>query len=75
MGNRFVPLLLVALLLMVHAQLWFGRGSVANVSALEQQLAEDGFEVLSTDRCTAALDLVEEMRPSLVLLDAVLPDG
>lgn len=40
MGNRFVPLLLVALLLLVHAQLWFGRGSVANVSALEQQLAE-----------------------------------
>jgi cell division protein FtsB len=39
-GNRFVPLLLVALLLLVHAQLWFGRGSVANVSALEQQLAE-----------------------------------
>ena len=42
---------------------------------LEQQLADDGFEVLSTDRCTAVLDLVEEMRPSLVLLDAVLPDG
>jgi cell division protein FtsB len=39
-GNRFVPLLLVALLLLIHAQLWFGRGSVANVSALEQQLAE-----------------------------------
>lgn len=40
MGNRFVPLLLIALLLLVHAQLWFGRGSLANVSALEQQLAE-----------------------------------
>src|SRR3954447_11834 len=42
---------------------------------LEQQLAEDGFEVLSTDGCTAALELVERARPSLVLLDAVLPDG
>jgi DNA-binding response OmpR family regulator len=42
---------------------------------LEQQLADDGFEVLSTDRCTAALELVERARPSLVLLDAVLPDG
>jgi len=42
---------------------------------LEQQLADDGFEVLSTDRCTSALDLVEEMRPRLVLLDAVLRDG
>lgn len=38
MGNRFVPALLVALLLLVHAQLWFGRGSLANVSALQQQL-------------------------------------
>jgi len=37
-GNRFVPALLVALLLLVHAQLWFGRGSIANVSALRQQL-------------------------------------
>ena len=42
---------------------------------LEQQLADDGFEVLSTDRATAALELVEQARPSLVLLDAVLPDA
>jgi DNA-binding response OmpR family regulator len=42
---------------------------------LEQQLADDGFEVLSTDRCTSALELVEQAKPSLVLLDAVLPDG
>jgi hypothetical protein len=38
---------------------------------LEQQLADDGFEVLSTDRCTSALELVEQVRPNLVLLDAV----
>jgi cell division protein FtsB len=37
-GNRFVPALLVALLLLVHAQLWFGRGSLANVLALQQRL-------------------------------------
>ena len=42
---------------------------------LEQQLADDGFEVLSTDRGKAALELVEQARPSLVLLDAVLPDA
>ena len=42
---------------------------------LEQQLADDGFEVLSTDRAKVALELVEQARPSLVLLDAVLPDG
>ena len=29
---------------------------------LEQQLADDGFEVLSTDRAKAALELVEQAR-------------
>ena len=38
MGNRLVPAILIALLLIVHAQLWFGRGSVGNVSALLQRL-------------------------------------
>ncbi len=38
MGKRLVPLLLVALLALIQAQLWFGRGSVRNVAALRQQL-------------------------------------
>jgi cell division protein FtsB len=38
MGNRLVPAFLIALLLIIHAQLWFGRGSVGNVSDLEQKL-------------------------------------
>lgn len=38
MGSRLVPLLLLALLLIVHAQLWSGRGSLANVSEMEQKL-------------------------------------
>ena len=38
MGNRLVPAILIALLLVVHAQLWFGRGSVASVAALQQKL-------------------------------------
>jgi len=38
LGNRFVPLFLLAALLVVHAQLWFGRGSVSNVAALQQKL-------------------------------------
>jgi cell division protein FtsB len=39
-GNRLVPTILIALLLIVHAQLWFGRGSVGNVAALQQKLDE-----------------------------------
>jgi DNA-binding response OmpR family regulator len=42
---------------------------------LEQQLTDDGFEVLSAGRAGDALELVERSRPDLVLLDAVLPDA
>ena len=44
-------------------------------SFLEQQLADDGFDVVSTERGGQALDLLESARPDVVLLDAVLPDG
>jgi cell division protein FtsB len=37
-GKRLVPATLIALLLVVQAQLWFGRGSVRNVAAMQQKL-------------------------------------
>jgi cell division protein FtsB len=40
MRNRIVPLALIALLVILHGQLWIGRGSIPNVSALTQQLAQ-----------------------------------
>ena len=40
MGNRIVPAALIALLVILHGQLWFGRGSVPNVSRLVRQLDE-----------------------------------
>ena len=40
MRNRFIPLALIALLAILHAQLWYGRGSVPNVSAMSQQIVE-----------------------------------
>jgi len=42
---------------------------------LEQQLADDGFEVLSAEEARRALELVERARPDLVLLDPALPDA
>lgn len=39
MANRFIPALLIALLMVLHAQLWFGRGSVPQVASMKQQLA------------------------------------
>jgi cell division protein FtsB len=38
MENRVVPAALIALLVILHAQLWFGRGSVPAVARMTQQL-------------------------------------
>ena len=40
LGNRLVPALLIALLLVVQAQRWFGRGSVGSVAAMQHKLEE-----------------------------------
>jgi cell division protein FtsB len=40
MGSRFVPALLIALLVLFHGQLWFGRGSIPNVTQLQHKLDE-----------------------------------
>jgi cell division protein FtsB len=37
--NRLIPLALIALLVILHGQLWYGRGSIPNVSALATELA------------------------------------
>jgi cell division protein FtsB len=71
MGNRFVPALLIVLLATVHAQLWFGRGSVPNVALLQQKLdaqrASNAQAQLVNDRLASevrdlreGLDMVEE---------------
>jgi cell division protein FtsB len=37
-GNRIVPIVLVALLLLLQGQLWFGRGSLTHLSDMAAQL-------------------------------------
>jgi cell division protein FtsB len=37
-ANRLIPVLLIALLAIVHAQLWYGRGSIASVAEMERKL-------------------------------------
>lgn len=39
MGSRLVPALLAALLLVLHVQLWVGRGSVPQVAQMKRELA------------------------------------
>jgi len=38
MGSRSVMLSLIALLVILHAQLWLGRGSIPKVAQLQTQL-------------------------------------
>ncbi len=40
MAHRFVPALLLFVLLALHVQLWFGRGSVSDVARMENKLAQ-----------------------------------
>jgi cell division protein FtsB len=39
-GNRVIPAILIALLVLFHAQLWIGRGSIPSVQDLQQRLDE-----------------------------------
>ena len=69
--TRLIPLALIALLVMVHAQLWFGRGSVSSVARmseqLDAQLKKNAQAQLANDRLAAevrdlqeGLEMVEE---------------
>ncbi|APW37579.1 cell division protein FtsB [Rhodoferax koreense] len=71
MGSRVVPVILLALLAMLHAQLWLGRGSVPQVNQLqqklEQQKANNAKAQLANERLAAevrdlkeGLEMVEE---------------
>ena len=71
MSARLVAALLVFLLAVVHAQLWFGRGSMANVAdmqrRLEEQKASNALAQQANERLAAevrdlqeGLEMVEE---------------
>jgi cell division protein FtsB len=40
MGNRLVPIVLIALLAIIQAQLWLGKGGVPSVAELERELKQ-----------------------------------
>ena len=71
MGARLVSVLLVTLLVVLHAQLWFGRGSVGDVGEmrrkLQQQQADNAQAQQANERLAAevrdlkeGLEMVEE---------------
>ena len=64
MGQRLVPAALITLLVVLHAQLWFGRGSVPSVarmvSELETQKQKNAQAQLRNDRLAAELRDLQE---------------
>lgn len=71
MGSRIVPAILVLLLVLFHAQLWMGRGSVPSVREMQQrldeQVAKNAQAQLGNDQLAAevkdlqeGLEMVEE---------------
>lgn len=38
MSNRVVPFVLLALLVVLHSQMWFGRGSIPKVADLQHKV-------------------------------------
>lgn len=69
MANRLIPALLIALLLVLHAQLWFGRGSVPKVTSMKQQLAAQ--ELANRDAQQRNDQLMSEVRDLQEGLDMV----
>jgi cell division protein FtsB len=60
LGNRLVPAILVALLLVIHAQLWFGRGSVGSVATMQQKL--DALKAANAKALQSNEQLASEVR-------------
>ena len=70
MRQRLVTIMLIALLLVLHGQLWFGRGSVHNVSKLQsdltQQKQQNAQAALSNDRLS---EEIRDLREGLEIVE------
>ena len=69
MARRLVPAALIALLALLHAQLWFGRGSVPDVTRMQDQL--DALEQRNAQAQLANTRLAAEVRDLQEGLDMV----
>ena len=70
MDNRIVPAALVALLVILHGQLWFGRGSVPNVSRLVRQLDEQQLHNANAARSNERLAAeISDLREGLEIVE------
>ena len=70
MGRRLVPAALLLLLLVLQGQLWFGRGSVPNVSRLGNQLAAQKRSNADAAQVNARLEAeIRDLREGLEMVE------
>ncbi len=70
MANRFVPALLLALLVILHAQLWLGRGSVRSVNVMQAELREQNAKNSRALQANERLDAeVKDLREGLEMVE------
>ena len=70
MANRFVPALLLALLVILHAQLWLGRGSVRSVNVMQAELREQNAKNSRAMQANERLDAeVKDLREGLEMVE------
>jgi cell division protein FtsB len=70
MKNRAIPAALLALLLILQGQLWFGRGSVPKVAQLAQELSAQQAQNLETAQVVARLEAeIGDLREGLDMVE------
>ena len=70
MGNRVVPFLLIVLLIIVHAQLWVGRGSLPSVNEMQRRLSEQAIQNAKAEADNNRLSAeVKDLREGLEMVE------
>ena len=70
MTHRAVPAILLVLLVIIHAQLWVGRGSLPNVTALQRKLDPQNAANVQARLLNAQLaSEVEDLRAGLGMVE------
>jgi cell division protein FtsB len=70
MGLRLLPLILLAMLGLLHAQLWLGRGSIPNVASLQQKIDEQHARNAAAQRINDQLaSEVNDLKEGLAMVE------
>ena len=69
-GKRIVPVLLILLLVIVHAQLWVGRGSLPSVNEMQRRLGEQALQNAKAEADNRQLAAeVKDLREGLEMVE------